>query len=135
MIQNIKNIKILKISCIASSAFLGGVFAFLLNKWSGFLSFEIALISFFLVFLGIFTSMRTHLKNIKNFKESQEDIFSLREKISLGFNISISILRIFAYIILVVALIVLLKTGFFNLSAYLLGILFGLFGIIVLYVF
>lgn len=129
MIQNIKNIKILKISIICALFFLGLALAF---KWGGVVSYGVAFLSFACVFLSLFFALNARLKAIQPIQENKQedskddDKIPFSQKFALGMGVSFSIFRIFSYAFLSVALIALLEYQIFEIYAYFAGIFIAL---------
>lgn len=127
MIQNIGSIKTLrkqispKIFLTFSLLFFGGITNFFVWGIKGVASYEVGFICFMIVFLSLFASMNSRLKNTQN----QED-YNFSQKFSLGLGVSFSLYRIFSYAFLVVALIGLIELGYFSLYSYMIGIFISL---------
>lgn len=120
MTQNIGSIKTLK--KLSPKAFItfvvmffGGFINFFIWGIRGVASFEVGFVCFMLVFLSLFLSMKSRLKN------SQEE-FNFSQKFSLGLGVSFSLFRLLSYGVLLLALIVLIEFDYFALYSYMIGI-------------
>lgn len=124
MIPNIGSIKILKrlspkIFFTFLAIFFGGIIHFILWGVSGAVSYEVGFVCFILVFLSLFFSMNSRLKN------TQEE-FNFSQKLTLGLVVSFSLFRILSYIVLIVAIIALIEFSLFSLYAYMIGVFISL---------
>lgn len=84
-------------------------------------SYEVGFVCFMIVFLSLFVSMSSRLKNT----QGQED-YNFSQKFSMGLGVSFSLYRLLSYVILVVALIALIEFGYFALYSYMIGIFLSL---------
>lgn len=130
-IQSIENIKTSRMNekglvFLGFGAFFGGIFAWIFQRVAGVLSFEVGFLSFVLVFLSLFWGMRQRLRNISKTQGNTQEKPTFSSKVSLGMGISFSLLRILAYLFLIVALVMLLEFKVFSIYAYMVGIFVGL---------
>ena len=109
-----------KIFLTFSLLFFGGIINFFVWGVRGVASYEVGFVCFMIVFLSLFASMSSRLKNTH-----QED-YNFSQKFSLGLGVSFSLYRIFSYVILVVALIGLIEFDWFALYSYMIGIFISL---------
>lgn len=131
MIQSIKNIKILKTSLVCALFVLGLAFSLVFN-WQGAISYGVAFLSFVCVFLSLFFALGAKLRAIQPSQEyeqrSQKDDEKIpfSQKFALGIGVSFSFFRIFSYIFLSFALIILLEYQVFEIYPYFMGIFIAL---------
>ncbi|ANV97689.1 hypothetical protein BBW65_02210 [Helicobacter enhydrae] len=131
MIQNTKNTKSLILRIIITllfGAFFGGVLSVIFGDISGILSFEIAFWSFVGVFASVFMGIKPKLQTALDSQHpnNDEEDKQINKKIAFGLSLSFSLLRLVAYVLLVLALIGLLEWQCFDLYCYMAGLFVSL---------
>ncbi|WP_027327635.1 hypothetical protein [Helicobacter pametensis] len=138
MIPNTESITSLKISLVCLLAFLGVCLGFWMRGVDAALSYGVAYLSFLGVFFSLYLSMKKRLADAGTLEisenedhEEQEVKIPLSHKVALGFGISLAFFRIFAYILLIIALIFLLEFQLFDVYAYMIGVFSSVCGVLI----